>query len=90
MYLIAPISDEVKGEAIKIAQDLRAVGIPTVIDLLGRRFSKQLEYANKKGVRKVVIVGERELTGGCLTIRDMKTGAQVKVERSRLLECIGS
>ena len=88
--LIAPISDAVKGEAIRITQDLRAVGIPTVIDLLGRRFSKQLEYANKKGVRKVVIVGERELKEGCLTIRDMKTGTQVKVERSRLLECIGS
>jgi histidyl-tRNA synthetase len=88
--LIAPISDAVKGEAIKVAQDLRAVGISTIIDLLGRRFSKQLEYANKKGVRKVVIIGERELEDGCLTIKDMKTGTQVKVERSRLLECIGS
>jgi histidyl-tRNA synthetase len=86
--LIAPISDSVKSEAIKVAQDLRTVGISTIIDLLGRRFTKQLEYADKKGVRKVVIIGERELKEGCLTIRDMKTGAQVKVERSRLHECI--
>jgi histidyl-tRNA synthetase len=88
--LIAPISDSMKGEAIKVAQDLRAVGVSTVVDLLGRRFSKQLEYANKKGVRKVVIIGERELEEGCLTIRDMKTGEQVKVERSKLFEFIGA
>jgi len=85
--LIAPISDSVKSEAIKVAQDLRTVGISTIIDLLGRRFTKQLEYADKKGVRKVVIIGERELKEGYLTIKDMKTGAQVKVERSKLLEC---
>jgi histidyl-tRNA synthetase len=85
--LIAPMSDSVKSEAIKVAQDLRTVGISTIIDLLGRRFTKQLEYADKKGVRKVVIIGERELKEGYLTIRDMKTGAQVKVERSKLLEC---
>ncbi len=88
--LIAPISDSVKSEAIKVAQDLRTVGISAIIDLLGRRFTKQLEYAGKKGVRKVVIIGERELQEGCLTIRDMKTGTQFKVERSKLLECINS
>jgi histidyl-tRNA synthetase len=88
--LVAPISAVMKGEAIKVAQELRAVGISTIIDLLGRSFSKQLEYANKKGVRKVVIVGKQELEEGCLTIKDMKTGDQLKVERSRLLEIIKS
>jgi histidyl-tRNA synthetase len=88
--LVAPISEKVKCEAIKVAQELRATGNRTIIDLLGRRFSKQLEYADKKHVRKVVIIGERELAEGCLTVRDMKTGEQIKVERVKLLECIRS
>jgi histidyl-tRNA synthetase len=88
--LVAPISEKVKREAIKVAQELRAAGNRTIIDLLGRRFSKQLEYADKKHVRKVVIIGERELAEGCLTVRDMKTGEQIKVERVNLLECIRS
>lgn len=88
--LVAPISEKVKREAIKVAQELRAAGNRTIIDLLGRRFSKQLEYADKKHVRKVVIIGERELAEGCLTVRDMKTGEQIKVERVKLLECIRS
>jgi histidyl-tRNA synthetase len=86
--LVVSISNSVKSEAIQVAHDLRTVGISAIIDLLGRRLSKQLEYASKKGVRKVVIIGERELQEGYLTIRDMKTGTQVKVERPKLLECI--
>ena len=88
--LVAPISETVKSEAIKVAQELRSAGNSTIIDLLGRRLSKQLEYAGKKHVRKVVIIGERELAEGCLTVRDMKTGEQIKVERAKLLECIRS
>ena len=88
--LVAPISDKVKGEAIRIAQELRTAGFSTILDLLGRRFSKQLEYANKKHVRKVVIVGEREIAEGCVTIRDMMTGGQITVNRVKLLEHIRS
>jgi histidyl-tRNA synthetase len=86
--LVAPISESMKSEAIKVAQELRSVGHSTIIDLMSRRFSKQLEYADKKHVRKVVILGERELTEGCLTIKDMKTGEQTKVKRIKLLEYI--
>ena len=86
--LVAPTSDRVKGEAIKIAQELRLAGVSTSLDLLGRRLSKQLEYANKKHMCKVVIVGEREIAEGCITIRDMKTGDQTKVDRVKLLEHI--
>lgn len=88
--LVAPISENVQGAAIEIAQELRKAGKSTLIDLLGRRLSKQLDYANKKQVSKVVIVGERELAEGSVTVRDMKTGDQVKVERKKLLDQIGS
>jgi histidyl-tRNA synthetase len=88
--LVAAVAESAKSEAIKVAQELRSAGHSTIIDLMGRRFSKQLEYADKKHVRKVVILGERELAEGCLTIKDMKTGKQTKVERGKLLDCIHS
>ncbi len=83
--LVAPTSEKVQGVAIEIAQELREAGEATLLDLLGRRLSKQLDYANKKQVSKVIIVGERELAEGCVTVRDMKTGNQVNVERKNLL-----
>jgi len=83
--LVAPISNNMRSEAIAISKELRDARIPTLLDLLSRRLSKQLEYASKKLVRKVVIVGERELSEGYVILRDMKTGEQVKVKRSELL-----
>jgi histidyl-tRNA synthetase len=83
--LVAPISDNMRNEAIAISKELRDARIPTLLDLLGRRLAKQLEYASKKLVKKVVIIGERELLEGYVILRDMKTGEQVKVKRSELL-----
>lgn len=83
--LVAPVSEGARVEAIKVAQELRSAGHSTLIDLMGRRFSKQLEYADKKHVRKVVILGDKEITEGSVTVKDMETGEQTMVKRDELL-----
>ncbi len=83
---VAAVSEAVRPEAIKIAQSLRRSGVPTTFDLLGRRLSRQFETADRKGVRRVVIVGERELRDGCVSVRDMASGEQVKVSLEGLVE----
>ncbi len=88
--LVAPISDNMRNEAIAISKELRDARISTLLDLLGRRLSKQLEYASKKLVKKVVIVGEKELSEGFVILRDMKTGEQVKVKRRELINHLRS
>jgi len=82
--LVSPVSESVKPIAIEIAQSLRRAGIPTTLDLLGRGLSKQLDFAHRRGIRKVVIIGERELKDKCVTLRDMATGDQQKVEIDEL------
>ena len=77
---VAPVNSKVTHEAIKIAQMLRAENIPTLIDMMGRKLGKQFEYADKKGIPSVLIVGERELAENSVTVRDMKTGDQTKVK----------
>ena len=79
---VAVASDAVRSNAIAIAQDLRRAGVSTEMELLNRGLRKQLDNANRKGFRKVVIVGERELNEGCVSIRDMGTSEQrmVKIE----------
>jgi len=80
--LVSPVSESVKPIAIEITQRLRGSGIPTTLDLFWRGLSKQLDYADKKRIRKTVIVGEKELRDKCVTLRDMTTGEQkiVKIE----------
>ena len=76
---VLPINKKVIDKAIKIAKTLRENGFNCEIDLMGRKISKQLEYASSKGIPKVIIVGEKDLAKRKVTIRDMKTGKEEKV-----------
>jgi len=82
---VAPVNSKVTHEAIKIAQQLREKNISTIIDMMGRKLGKQFEYADKKGIPSVVIVGERELAENSVTVRDMETGDQTKVKLDDLV-----
>ena len=82
--LVAYTQKSLIGRAIEIAQELRRAGVATDLDLLERGLRKQLDIANRKGIRKVVIVGERELSEGCVTLRDMMTSEQRRVELGKL------
>jgi histidyl-tRNA synthetase len=83
---VAVATDAVRSKAIAIAQDLRRAGVQTELDLLSRGLRKQLDNANRKGFKKVVIAGERELEEGCVSIRDMETSEQRKVKLENLSE----
>ena len=83
---VAPVSQEVLIEAIKISQNLRRANISTVVDLMNRSLSKQFEYADKKNIPLVIIIGERELAEESVTIRDMKTGNQTRVRIDKILD----
>ncbi len=60
-------------------QQLRKVGIPADIDLVGRGPSANLKYANAYGIPYALIVGPDELEAGVVTLRDMKSGGEDKV-----------
>ena len=79
---VASASEAVRAKAIDVAQMLRRSGFATDLDLMGRSLKRQLDYANRKGFKRVVIVGERELREGCVAVRDMETAEQrtVKIE----------
>ena len=85
---VAPVNEKVLFNALKITQMLRMSKISTIVDLMDRRLGKQFEFADKKNIPKVVIVGERELSEESVTIRDMKTGEQTKVKIDKLIEAL--
>mgnify|MGYP000797533331 FL=1 len=45
---------------------------------------KQMEYANRRGVPFVVIVGSEELAAGAATVKNMQTGEQSRVAFDRI------
>lgn len=76
--LIADV--EATNFALKVAAKLRAEGFRVGVDLSERKLKSQLQEADKKGVEKVVIIGEREFKGGFYTVKDMRLGDETAVK----------
>lgn len=68
-------TDSTRLDAIKIANELRRVA-PVHLDIMKRNFKAQMSYANYIGADYTVIVGERELEAGKITLKDMESGEQ--------------
>ncbi|KAA0002140.1 MAG: histidine--tRNA ligase [Thermoplasmata archaeon] len=82
---ILPIGDEMRKEAVSLATELRKKGMKVEIDLMRRSIQKSLQYADKKGIKKVIILGEDEWEKGLVSIKDMDTGEQKEVKKEELL-----
>ncbi|MCK5209157.1 MAG: histidine--tRNA ligase, partial [Cyclobacteriaceae bacterium] len=50
------------------------------------KIKKQMNYANKKGVPFVLIIGEDELKEGKFQLKDMNTGNQQKLEIQEIID----
>lgn len=68
---VANVNEELLGESIKICRKLIELGIPAEMDLMRRKLTRQLEYANIKGIPFVLIVGPEELKTGIFKLKDM-------------------
>ena len=78
-YLI-PIDENFILKSFEIAQKLRKNGVLTDVDLLRRGLNKSLKYANAIGVKKVVLVGLKEVPQDAVKVRDMHSGLQEVVK----------
>lgn len=83
---VAAVSDDVRSDAIKMAQKLRAADIATDFDLMNRSLRKQFEYVNAKKIPLCAVVGPAELKEKSVVLRDMKSGREEKVKIADLVK----
>lgn len=74
-YYILSVGDT-RPVAARIARDLRERGNVVETDLSDRSFGAQMNYADGIDASTVIIVGERDLEEGNVTIKDMQSGDQ--------------
>jgi histidyl-tRNA synthetase len=72
--------------ASKLAFQLRELGINTELYPDDAKIKKQLDYANKKGIRYTLMIGSKEIEEGMFTLKDMHEGSQQKLGAIELLE----
>jgi histidyl-tRNA synthetase len=73
---------------LKAISKLREVGISTEIYPDTAKMKKQMNYANKRDIPYVVLVGEEEMKAQSYTLKNMKSGEQTKCSLEDLIKAI--
>lgn len=81
--LIIPMVEDLK-EPIKLATKLRNAGINTEIYLNEKKIKAKFKYADKLEIPYVIVIGEDEIKENVVTIKNMKTGEEVKVPNNEI------
>ena len=80
---------EVESEfCLSLVKKLRDNKINSELYPSAEKIKKQMNYANNKGVQYVVMVGEDEMKSGKLSIKNMQTGDQEKMNISELIKIL--
>ncbi len=73
-----------KLRALELLRESHHRGFPAEMDTLGRSLKAQMKAADRASRPLAVIIGEEELEGGFLTLRDMCSSAQERVTEEEL------
>ena len=80
---------EVESEfCLSLVKKLRDNNINSELYPSAEKIKKQMNYANNKGVQYVVMIGEDEMKSGKLSIKNMQTGDQEKMNISELIKIL--
>ena len=84
--LLTHFGEQERNYCISVASRLREAGINTEIyPDVTKKIAKQFDYANKKQIPFVVVVGAEEMNTGVLAFKDMATGEQKKIKLEEIV-----
>ena len=86
--LFVNLGEQEQLASMRAVDALRTVGISAEVYPDSAKMKKQMEYANRRGIPYVVIIGSEELAEGMATLKDMQRGEQVKVAIADLVQHI--
>ena len=76
--LVIPMTGDL-APAVSAATALRAAGVRTQLYTEQKKFKAKMAYADKLGVPFVVLLGEDEIGEGVVSLKDMRSGEQLKL-----------
>ena len=76
--LVLPMTED-PAPAIALAEALRSAGVRVQLYGEQKKFKQKMSYADKLGVPFAVLLGEDEIAEGVCSVKDMRTGEQVKL-----------
>ena len=86
--MVALMSEADLPKYIELANQLRAAGINTEVQLEPKKLGKQFQYASKSGIRFVLILGEDEIGKNTVSVKDLPREQQYEVPRGELAKTL--
>ena len=77
-----------QAAVLPLLRTLRGEGISAEIYPEAGKMKKQMEYANRRAIPYVVIVGSQEIEAGAATVKDMRSGEQRQVPFAELVQAL--
>jgi histidyl-tRNA synthetase len=89
LFLIA-LGEKAKEACFELLHALRQQGIPSQMDFSGKKVGKIMQYADQIGATHVAVIGDQELEGQEVELKEMATGHKVKLPLSALVDILKS
>lgn len=88
--LFANLGEREQSYVIPVVKRLRDCGVAVEIYPDVAKLKKQFDYADKKGIPFLVIVGEEEMSRGVFNLKNLKSGEQSVLSESELVGWFGN
>jgi histidyl-tRNA synthetase len=86
---LAVADDAAQGRVLTLARELRKAGATVITGAAGRSLKSQMRQADALGARYALVLGERELVAGTVTVRDLASKSQEAVPFAEVAGRIG-
>jgi histidyl-tRNA synthetase len=86
--LITQMDEAQLPDYLELANHLRGAGIATEVVLESGKLGKQFKYADRAGIRFVVVLGTDEIAKGTVTVKDLRKETQFEVARAELVKTL--
>ncbi|WP_206208018.1 histidine--tRNA ligase [Ahniella affigens] len=86
--MVAMMDDADLPLYLELANQLRAAQINTEVQLEPKKLGKQFQYADRAGIRFVLMLGVDEKAKGVVAVKDMLRGEQFEVARAELTQSL--
>jgi histidyl-tRNA synthetase len=86
--LVTVFSPELQPESLKLAAQLRQAGFNVTCYPEVAKLPKQFKFADRMGMKAVLVLGPDELALGRITLKDLTSGTQAVLERVDILEAV--
>jgi histidyl-tRNA synthetase len=73
---------------LELATELRAAGINTETVIEPGKLARQFKYADRAGIRFVLVLGSDEIAKGTVTVKDLRKQDQFEVARAELADAL--